>query len=169
MLQLTTSTASGGPFLQWPMPSMPVFTVEKVAGGPPAAAKADGSSASASAKATNVAESLFIPNTCSLPSSTVLTYPATHHRRAGPRGPTSATKPKWTVGRRIGTRTRYVVGRRAPRIEVLPLTFASRHRPLGSPHSPTPRVIKTDDAAVTPMVRRESRHTSRYTAPVTRK
>src|SRR5204863_3208054 len=61
MLQLTTVSASGWPFLQWPTPSTPVLTVENVAGGPPAKANADGSIANAKSKLPKITPIFLIP------------------------------------------------------------------------------------------------------------
>src|SRR5437773_9777961 len=107
MLQLTTCSASAGPFLQWPVPSTSVLTVVKVAGGPPAADKPEGSIASARSTATNDASSRLIP----FPTFSI--SPCLAYRD----GMTSACswrwpkKLRWCDAAPVGMRTRYAIAR----------------------------------------------------------
>ena len=61
MLQFTTVVAPDGPFLQWSPPSAPKLIVVNVAGGPPAAANADGSMANAKSKLPKTTPIFLIP------------------------------------------------------------------------------------------------------------
>src|SRR5881628_436662 len=61
MLQFTTVVAPDGPFLQWSPPSSPKLIVVNVAGGPPAAANADGSMTNAKSKLPKTIPIFLIP------------------------------------------------------------------------------------------------------------